>query len=183
LGVVLQDVALFNDSIAENVAFAHEAATPERVEEAAIVAQAAEFIARLPDGYDTTVGERGVKLSGGEKQRIAIARALLRNPQLVILDEATSALDSEAERLVQAGLDALLTGRTSIAIAHRLSTIRRADTILVLREGRIVERGDHETLLTQANGHYARAVALQSGNDDEVPILNAEVLRRAGTDG
>ena len=168
-GVVMQDVALFNDSIGENIAFARAGATPEQVSAAAAVAQAEGFIERLPEGYDTLVGERGVRLSGGEKQRIAIARAVLRDPELIILDEATSALDSEAEEMVQTALEHLLVGRTSIAIAHRLSTIRRADHILVLQDGRVIEEGTHSALLADPGGHYARAVTLQSGGDARVP--------------
>ncbi|MET0373420.1 MAG: ABC transporter ATP-binding protein [Rhizorhabdus sp.] len=165
-GIVLQDVALFNDSIAENIAFACSGVTQGQIVTAARIAQADDFIERLPAGYDTLVGERGVRLSGGEKQRVAIARAVLRDPGLIILDEATSALDSEAEVKVQAALDRLLAGRTSIAIAHRLSTIRRADTIIVLHEGRIVESGSHDALLAEPAGHYARALTLQHGGGD-----------------
>lgn len=167
-GVVLQDVALFNDSIAENIAFASPGATPEQISAAAEVAQAARFIERMPLGYDTIVGERGVRLSGGEKQRLAIARAVLRDPELIILDEATSALDSEAEAMVQAALDGLLAGRTSIAIAHRLSTIRRANHILVLQDGRVVAQGVHDSLVDDPNGYYTRAVTLQAGGDAHV---------------
>ncbi|HEX7819771.1 MAG TPA: ABC transporter ATP-binding protein [Sphingobium sp.] len=168
LGVVMQDVALFNDSIAENIAFAVPDAPLDQIARAAQVAQASEFIERLPDGYQTLVGERGTKLSGGEKQRIAIARAVLRDPDLVILDEATSALDSEAEAEVQQALDRLLSGRTAIVIAHRLSTIRNADQILVFQQGQVVETGTHESLLARDSGHYARAIALQSGRAREI---------------
>ena len=162
MGVVLQDVALFNDSIAENIAFARPGASVEDVEAATRAANAHDFIQRLETGYDTLVGERGIKLSGGEKQRIAIARAILKDPQLIILDEATSALDSESEHLVQYGLDRLLTGRTSVIIAHRLSTVMNADLILVLRHGKVVESGSHEDLLSQEGGLYARLFSLQT---------------------
>ena len=167
-GIVLQDVTLFNDSIAENIAFASTGVMQDRIVAAARIAQADEFIERLPNGYETLVGERGVRLSGGEKQRVAIARAVLRDPGLIILDEATSALDSEAEVKVQAALDRLLAGRTSIAIAHRLSTIRRADTIIVLQAGRIVESGSHDALLAEPAGHYARALTLQHGDSEGI---------------
>lgn len=160
IGVVMQDVALFNDTIGNNVAFAREDAAEADIVKAARIAQADGFISRLPEGYDTPVGERGVKLSGGERQRIAVARAVLRNPDLVILDEATSALDVESERLVQKALDALMQGRTSIAIAHRLSTVRDADIILVLKDGRIVERGSHAQLLA-LGGLYNQLHAIQ----------------------
>lgn len=174
LGVVMQDVALFNDSIAENIAFAVPDASPEQIARASGIAQASEFIERLPEGYQTIVGERGTKLSGGEKQRIAIARAVLRDPDLVILDEATSALDSEAEAQVQQALDQLLSGRTAIVIAHRLSTIRNADQILVLQHGRVIETGSHESLLARESGHYARAIALQSGRARVAPSISEQ---------
>jgi ABC-type multidrug transport system fused ATPase/permease subunit len=172
LGVVLQDVALFNDSIQDNVAFARSEATRDEVRQAARAAHAESFIERLPDGYDTLVGERGIKLSGGEKQRVAIARAILKDPQLIILDEATSALDSESERLVQAGLQRLMTGRTAVVIAHRLSTIRSADHILVLRDGHVVQQGSHGALIKDADGIYARLHALQT---ETMPHFLAEV--------
>lgn len=163
LGVVLQDVALFNDSVSRNIAFARAAATDDDVNKAAIAAHADEFIRALPQGYDTLVGERGIKLSGGERQRIAIARAILKDPDLIVLDEATSALDSQSEHLVQQGLSNLLAGRTSIVIAHRLSTVRQADQILVLQEGRAIERGRHDVLAHLDGGLYARLFAFQSG--------------------
>lgn len=163
LGVVLQDVALFNDSIEENIAFARPHSTPEEIAAAARAAHADEFIDALPEQYQTLVGERGIKLSGGEKQRIAIARATLKKPDLIVLDEATSALDSNSEHLVQAGLQRLMQGRTAVVIAHRLSTVMAADVILVLENGAIVERGTHSSLLNQADGLYARLYALQSG--------------------
>jgi ATP-binding cassette subfamily B protein len=159
VGLVSQETYLFHASIRDNLRFACPDASDEEIEDAAGAAQIHELIASLPDGYDTPVGERGYRFSGGEKQRIAIARTVLRNPPVLILDEATSALDSETERAVQLALDELSRGRTTIAIAHRLSTIRDADQILVLDSGHIVERGTHEELLELA-GRYA---ALLSG--------------------
>jgi ABC-type multidrug transport system fused ATPase/permease subunit len=162
LGVVLQDVALFNDNIGENIAFAKPASTDEEVRAAANAAHADGFIQRLPEGYATLVGERGIKLSGGEKQRVAIARAILKNPDLIILDEATSALDSESEYLVQRAFDSLLKNKSSIVIAHRLSTVMNADQILVLEQGRIIERGGHRALAAQPGGLYAKLFEIQS---------------------
>jgi ABC-type multidrug transport system fused ATPase/permease subunit len=162
VGVVLQDVALFNDSIGENISFARRGASPDEVREAAIAAHADDFIARLDKSYDTLVGERGIKLSGGEKQRVAIARAILKDPELIILDEATSALDSQSERVVQQGLARLLEARSSVIIAHRLSTVMAAHQILVVQNGRVVERGRHAALAARAGGLYARLCALQS---------------------
>jgi len=161
MGVVLQDVALFNDTIGENIGFARPSASRAEILAAAATAHADAFIQRLPDQYETRVGERGVKLSGGEKQRVAIARALLRQPGLIILDEATSALDSESERLVQDGLQKLMRGRTSIVIAHRFSTIVNADQIIVMQAGRVIETGDHGSLLSNADGLYSRLHSLQ----------------------
>jgi len=154
VGVVSQETYLFHASVRENLRFAKPEATDEELEAAARAARIHEVIAALPDGYDTVVGERGYRFSGGEKQRIAIARTILRNPPILVLDEATSALDTATERLVQEALDRLSEGRTTIAIAHRLSTIRDAEQIVVLDRGRIVERGRHEDLL-RAGGRYA----------------------------
>ncbi len=162
LGVVLQDVALFNDNIAQNIAFAKPGSSDDEIRAAARAARADEFIQRMPDAYATLVGERGIKLSGGEKQRVAIARAILKDPALVILDEATSALDSESEHLVQQAFVRLLAGKSSIVIAHRLSTVMQADQILVLREGRVVERGRHVALAREPGGLYAKLFTLQS---------------------
>jgi ATP-binding cassette subfamily B protein len=158
VGVVSQETYLFHASIRDNLRFARPDASDEQIEQAARAAQIHELIASLPEGYDTEVGERGYRFSGGEKQRIAIARTMLRNPPVLVLDEATSALDTETERQVQLALDRLSEGRTTIAIAHRLSTIRDADQIVVLDHGRLVERGTHEELLERA-GRYAELVA------------------------
>ncbi|HSX02807.1 MAG TPA: ABC transporter ATP-binding protein [Candidatus Saccharimonadia bacterium] len=162
LGMVMQDVALFNETVAENLRFARPDASDQQLRAAAQAAHADAFIAKLADGYGTMVGERGVKLSGGEKQRVAVARAILRDPQLIVLDEATSALDSESEHHVQAGLQRLMRGRTAIVIAHRLSTVRQADQILVLQRGRVIERGTHAELADTAGGLYARLFKLQT---------------------
>jgi ABC-type transport system involved in Fe-S cluster assembly fused permease/ATPase subunit len=155
IGMVPQDTVLFNDTIAYNIRYGRPDATDEEVHEAARMAQVASFIERLPKGYDTEVGERGLKLSGGEKQRVAIARTILKSPAILILDEATSALDTKTERDIQAALDAVSANRTSVVIAHRLSTVINADEILVLRDGEIAERGRHEDLLAM-DGLYAQ---------------------------
>ena len=159
-GIVSQEAILFNDSIYDNIVFGMQGVSPEQVEAAARVANAHDFIVASPDGYRTNIGDRGSKLSGGQRQRITIARAVLRDPEILILDEATSALDSESERLVQEALQRLLTGRTALVIAHRLSTIQHADEILVLERGRIIERGTHVELL-DAGGAYRKLVELQ----------------------
>jgi ATP-binding cassette, subfamily B, bacterial len=158
VGVVSQETYLFHASVRENLRFSCPGATDEEIEEAARAAQIHHVIAALPEGYDTTVGERGYRFSGGEKQRIAIARTILRNPPILVLDEATSALDTQTERAVQDALDQLAEGRTTIAIAHRLSTIRDADQIIVLDSGRLVESGTHDELLA-LGGRYAALVA------------------------
>ena len=149
IGIVSQHTVLFNDTIRNNIAYGMPDAPMEKVVEAARRANAHPFIERMPDGYGTVVGEQGLRLSGGERQRLAIARALLKDAPLLILDEATSALDTESERVVQEALDALMHGRTTFVIAHRLSTVRNADVIFVVEDGRIVERGRHEELLSR----------------------------------
>ena len=154
LALVQQEVFLFDGSVRDNIAYGRHGATDAEVEDAARRANAHEFIVRLPEGYDTFIGERGVKLSGGQQQRLAIARAILASPQILILDEATSNLDTESEQLIQASMAALLAGRTTFVIAHRLSTIRRADLILLLEDGRIIERGTHAELMANGGGYY-----------------------------
>jgi ATP-binding cassette subfamily B protein len=160
LALVQQDVFLFDGSVRDNIAYARHNATDAEVEDAARRANAHEFIVRLPDQYGTFIGERGVKLSGGQQQRLAIARAILAKPQILILDEATSNLDTESEQLIQASMATLLAGRTTFVIAHRLSTVRRADLILLMEEGRVIERGTHEELM-RARGEYSRMVLRQ----------------------
>ena len=161
MALVTQQVSLFNDTVAKNIAYGDLAdASLDEIKAASEAAYAAEFIERMPQGYDTMVGENGVLLSGGQRQRLAIARALLKNAPLLILDEATSALDTESERHIQAALDHAVQGRTTLVIAHRLSTIEKADLILVMDQGRIVERGNHQELLAQ-NGYYSRLHATQ----------------------
>jgi ATP-binding cassette subfamily B protein/subfamily B ATP-binding cassette protein MsbA len=161
LGIVEQDTFLFDGTIADNIAYGRRGATADEIAHAAKLANAHEFIAKLPDGYDSLIGERGVKLSGGQRQRLTIARAILADPKILILDEATSNLDTESERLIQGSLQSLMAGRTSFVIAHRLSTIAHADRILVLENGRVVEQGRHEELM-QASGRYREMVDLQT---------------------
>jgi ATP-binding cassette subfamily B protein len=165
IGIVPQDTVLFNDTIAYNIAYGRPGATKDEVESAAKAAQIHDFILSLPDKYETTVGERGLKLSGGEKQRVAIARTLLKNPCLLIFDEATSALDSETERAIQKELVALAKNRSTLIIAHRLSTITHAHQILVMDDGQIIERGTHDFLLSQ-NGRYAEMWRVQQAQSE-----------------
>jgi subfamily B ATP-binding cassette protein MsbA len=161
MGIVSQEAVLFNDSVANNISFGKESCTDADIVAAAKAANAHDFIMALPQGYETNIGDRGTKLSGGQRQRLTIARALLKNPPVLILDEATSALDSESEKLVQEALDRLLQNRTALVIAHRLSTIQHADEILVMADGRIIERGTHETLMKEGDA-YRRLVELQA---------------------
>jgi ATP-binding cassette subfamily B protein len=175
LAIVQQDVFLFDGSVRDNIAYGEPHASRAAIEDAARRANAHEFIAELPEGYDTFVGERGVKLSGGQQQRLAIARAILADPQILILDEATSNLDTESEQLIQASMASLLAGRTTFVIAHRLSTVRRADLILLLEDGRIVERGTHETLMT-AQGLYHDMVIRQMEAQREDAVDGLELV-------
>ncbi|HEY0488762.1 MAG TPA: ATP-binding cassette domain-containing protein, partial [Telluria sp.] len=160
IGIVPQDTVIFSADAMENIRYGRAGATDEEVIAAAKMAAAHEFIERLPQGYKSFLGERGVRLSGGQRQRIAIARALLKNPPLLLLDEATSALDAESERLVQSALEAAMVGRTTVIIAHRLATVQRADRIIVMEDGRIVETGTHASLVA-LGGIYANLAALQ----------------------
>jgi subfamily B ATP-binding cassette protein MsbA len=177
MGIVPQETVLFHDTIAANIAYGAKGATGEDIRSAARAANAHAFISDLPGGYEMVVGERGTRLSGGERQRIALARAILSDPPILIFDEATSALDTESERLVQEAVGRLMGGRTVLVIAHRLSTVRRADLILVLSEGRIVERGDHASLFA-AGGLYRRLYELQHSNSIEVEPADRKPLLR-----
>ena len=161
MGNVNQEAILFNDTIYNNITFGVESATQAEVEQAARIANAHDFIMATPNGYQTNIGDRGLRLSGGQRQRISIARAILKNPPILILDEATSALDTESEKIVQEALDRLTSTRTTIVIAHRLSTIRNADMICVMHEGKIVERGRHEEL-TSLDGYYKKLHDMQA---------------------
>jgi ATP-binding cassette subfamily B protein len=172
IGIVPQDTVLFNDTIYYNIQYGRPEAGRDEVVEAARAAHIHEFIVSLPEGYEARVGERGLKLSGGEKQRVAIARAILKNPRILIFDEATSALDSKSEKAIQSELDRIARGHTTLAIAHRLSTIMDADQILVLDQGRIVERGTHGELLARG-GAYSQMWALQQQEDAERETLES----------
>ncbi len=178
IGVVPQDTVLFNDTIGYNIAYGRPGATQDQIEHAARLAQVHDFVQRLPEGYETRVGERGLKLSGGEKQRVAIARTILKNPRILILDEATSALDTRTERDIEIALRTVAQDRTTLVIAHRLSTVVDADEILVLQEGRVAERGTHAGLLA-AGGLYARMWALQAQEQEtaeaDEPVMHAAV--------
>jgi len=167
IDLVSQDAILFNDTVRANIAFGKMDASDEEIMAAAKAAAAYDFIMAMPKGFDTNVGDRGNKLSGGERQRISLARAILKDAPILLLDEATSALDAESEGLVQAALEDMAKGRTTIAIAHRLATVRRADKICVMEKGRVIEEGTHEALLAK-DGYYAKLAKLQF-RDDGVP--------------
>jgi len=172
IGMVTQQTILFNDTVRNNIAYGSPAATYEQIKAAARAAHALNFIRRLPDGFDTVIGESGARLSGGERQRISIARAILKNAPILILDEATSSLDTESEREVQQAIENLVQSRTTFVIAHRLSTIRNAHRIIVINDGRIVEEGTHETLLPQG-GIYKMLYDMQF-QDDAMELKNGE---------
>jgi subfamily B ATP-binding cassette protein MsbA len=175
MALVSQEVTLFDDTVRANIAYSRPSATQEEVEAAARAAAAHDFIQRLPKGYNTMIGEQGVKLSGGQRQRLSIARAMLKNAPILLLDEATSALDTESERQVQAALTQLMAGRTTLMIAHRLSTVRNADLIYVLDHGRVAEVGSHAELIA-GGGLYARLWAMQTADDDELAAMAAEPM-------
>ena len=182
IGIVPQDSFLFADSIYDNIALGNPKATREEVLRAAHIAHVDEFAERFDDGYETIVGERGVKLSGGQKQRVAIARAIVANPRILILDEATSSLDSESEALIQDGLNALMKGRTTFVIAHRLSTIRNADQIVVIEDGRVLERGTHDELMA-LGGRYRALYEKQYGIAINRFVNEGEELRDLAVTG
>jgi ATP-binding cassette subfamily B protein/subfamily B ATP-binding cassette protein MsbA len=181
LAIVQQDTFLFDGSVRDNIAYGRHDASDDDVIDAARRANAHEFIERMPMKYETFIGERGVKLSGGQQQRLAIARAIVAQPQNLILDEATSNLDTESEQLIQASMASLLAGRTTFVIAHRLSTIRRADLILLLEDGRIVERGTHSSLMA-ARGVYFEMVQRQMEHDARETGNGNALLFTAGAD-
>jgi ABC-type multidrug transport system fused ATPase/permease subunit len=182
LGVVLQESFLFDGTIRENVAFSRPDASEEEIMRACRIARVDEFAESFADQYETVVGERGVKLSGGQRQRISIARAILAEPRILILDEATSSLDSESEQMIQQGLSYLMKGRTTFVIAHRLSTIRRADQILVMEQGQIIERGTHEQLYL-AQGRYYDLYTRQHGVEQNLFLAPGEGDSIAGENG
>jgi ATP-binding cassette subfamily B protein len=175
IGVVTQETFLFHDSVRANLLYAKSDATQDEIERAARAANIHDFITKLPQGYDTIVGERGYRLSGGEKQRVAIARVILKDPRILILDEATSHLDSESEALIQAALEPLMRGRTSVVIAHRLSTILSADVILGVDEGAIVEQGTHAELLAR-DGLYARLYRTQFRDNERNQVFSKNLV-------
>ncbi len=181
IGIVSQHTILFNDTVRNNIAYGMPDAPMEKVVEAARRANAHLFIERMPEGYDTVVGEQGLRLSGGERQRLAIARALLKDAPLLILDEATSALDTESEHVVQEALDALMRGRTTFVIAHRLSTVRNADVIFVVEDGRIVERGRHEELLSRESRY--RSFYLKQFEERKADLPDGEAGKGLGARG
>ena len=161
MGIVTQDSILFNDTVANNIKLGSENSSEIKIKEASEIANAHEFIKDLPEQYNTNIGDSGNMLSGGQKQRLSIARAVLKNPPIMVLDEATSALDTESEQLVQLALEKMMQNRTSLVIAHRLSTIQKADTIIVLKKGEIIEQGEHQELLDK-KGEYFKLVSMQS---------------------
>ena len=163
IAVVPQEVVLFNDTIKTNIKYGNFTATDEEIKKAAVKAHALDFIEKFPEKWEQVVGERGVKLSVGQKQRVAIARAILRSPRILVLDEPTSALDAGSEKIITDSLDELMKGRTTFIIAHRLSTVRKADKILVFKEGKVIESGTHDELLKLEGGEYRRLYELQIG--------------------
>jgi len=182
IGKVTQETVLFNDTVRNNIAYGQPDVPMSRVEEAARMALAHDFILNMPEGYNTKIGEKGTRLSGGERQRLAIARAILKNAPILILDEATSALDMESEQYVQAALANLMQGRTVFVIAHRLSTVRRATRIAVIESGQITEMGTHDELM-QHSGMYRRLYNMQFSEDGLVPVASADATLVAGLEG